>query len=256
MSYSILATSRTPALIIYVIDISASMSLPLDETSLDKNQKSKIDIVYDALQLVFNKMVFRSTKGVIVSPRYRVAILGYSDQVIMGSDGVVSIADQVKKGIPKFNILRTTDTALAFKTVENILIAERPNMADCPAPLVCHLTDGIYTGDDPQPIIRRIMNMDFADGKVLVENIYISNEVLKSQIEDPKRWAGITKKTKLASDYAEKLREMSSLIPESYRMMMLENNYKLSPDAVMMFPGMTPEFVSMGFQMSTCTPIV
>jgi len=37
--------------------------------------------------------------------------------------------------------------------------------------------------------------------------------------------------------------------------MMLESGYTLSPDAVMMLPGMSPELVEMGFVMSMSTPV-
>ena len=48
---------------------------------------------------------------------------------------------------------------------------------------------------------------------------------------------------------------MSSPIPESYRAMMLENNYHLAPDSLMLLPGISPELVAMGFQMSAATPV-
>ena len=57
------------------------------------------------------------------------------------------------------------------------------------------------------------------------------------------------------SDYAIELLEMSSAVPDSYRAMMLENNYHLGTGAVMMLPGTSPELVAMGFQMSAATPV-
>ena len=37
--------------------------------------------------------------------------------------------------------------------------------------------------------------------------------------------------------------------------MMQESNYSLNPGALMLLPGMTPELVAMGFQMSAATPV-
>jgi hypothetical protein len=117
------------------------------------------------------------------------------------------------------------------------------------------MTDGENTGADPEPIAKRIMEMAVPDGNVLVENIFISDDILPQPIADPTQWAGILPDTKLMKDHARKLRAMSSTVPESYRAMMLENNYHLDPKAVMMLPGINPELVAMGFQMSAATPV-
>ncbi|MGC9084222.1 MAG: hypothetical protein ACP5ME_13735, partial [Anaerolineae bacterium] len=111
------------------------------------------------------------------------------------------------------------------------------------------------TGADPEPIVRRIMAMHVPDGNVLVENIFISEAILKESITDPRRWEGVRPGSKLQTDYARKLRAMSSPLPPSYRAMMREEGYNLADDAVMMIPGMTPELVQMGFVMSMSTPI-
>jgi hypothetical protein len=99
------------------------------------------------------------------------------------------------------------------------------------------------------------MEMSVPDGKILVENIFLSTNLLEDEKIDVKNWAGITPETKLLNEYAEKLRGMSSPIPESYQMMMKENGYRLNKEALMMFPGTSPDLVAMGFQMSAATPI-
>ena len=65
------ATAQTPALIIYALDVSASMNEPLGD-------KRRIEVITDALSAALRKMVFRSTKGTHVSPRYRVAMIASS----------------------------------------------------------------------------------------------------------------------------------------------------------------------------------
>ncbi len=139
--------------------------------------------------------------------------------------------------------------------MEKLLQAELPNLRACPAPLVCHMTDGEYTGADPEPIVRRIMQMAVPDGNVLVENIFMSEKVLPQPIEDPTRWPGIDAKTKLTNEYARKLRAMSSPLPQSYRAILMENGYQLAAGALMLLPGHTPELVALGFQMSAATPV-
>jgi hypothetical protein len=117
------------------------------------------------------------------------------------------------------------------------------------------MTDGEFTGDDPEKIVERIKQMRTHDGAVLVENIFISDKIINENIPDPRQWQGITAKSPLANEYAEKLRNMSSILPESYRIMMQESGYRIDLGACMMLPGMTKELVEMGFVMSSATPV-
>lgn len=248
MTYDILATSQTPALIIYALDVSGSMASKL-------NGRPRIDVVMDALSATLQQMVFRCTKGGQISPRYRIAMYAYSDQVYDILGGVMTIDQVANLGVPDLSTMRTTSTDLVFQEVEELLKRELPNLNNCPAPLVCHMTDGEYTGADPEPVVRRIMSMGNSDGNVLVENIFISDDLLSEPIHNPAEWAGITTETRLRNKYAAKLRSMSSPLPESYRIMMAESGYGLAPGAAMMLPGMSPELVEMGFVMSMSTPV-
>jgi hypothetical protein len=248
MPYEKLATAEAPALVVYVLDVSASMGQPL-------GARRRIDVVADALQAALARMVFRSTKGVRVSPRYRLALFAYSDHVYDLLDGVQTITEVAPRGLPALAPRRTTDTARAFLEVERLLARELPGHGDGPAPLVCHMTDGDYTGDDPEPVAQRIRRMATADGEVLVENIFVSDGVLAEPLADPRRWPGVQPSTSLGSPYAETLRRLSSPPPEGYRQVMLEEGYQIAPDALMLLPGASPELVEMGFVMSTATPI-
>lgn len=245
-SYEIEATSTTPALIIYLLDVSLSMNQALGE-------KRRVEVVTDALRTALHTMVFRSTKGTRISPRYRVAMLAYSTHVYDLLDGIKTINEIAQLGVPALSPMRTTETAKAFEEAERILQTELPNLQNCPAPLVCHLTDGENTGDDPEPIVRRIMQMSVPDGNVLVENIFISEGLLPHPITDPLSWPGILPTTKFNNAYAQKLQALSSPLPSSYRKMMLEMGYAMSPDALMMLPCTDPQLVQLGFQMSAAT---
>ncbi|HPL81398.1 MAG TPA: vWA domain-containing protein [Anaerolineaceae bacterium] len=248
MSYSILATSQTPALIIYALDVSGSMSLKL-------NGRPRIEVVMDALSATLQQMVFRCTKGAQISPRYRIAMYAYSDQVYDILGGIMTIDQVAALGVPVLSVMRTTATDLVFQEIEALLHRELPHMQNCPAPLVCHMTDGEFTGADPQPIVERIKAMGNNDGNVLVENIFISDNILPYAVPDPSVWGGVDDRTQLNGKYAHKLRSMSSRLPEGYRVMMSENGYAIQPNAYMMLPGMSPELVQMGFVMSMSTPV-
>ncbi len=248
MPYEVLATSKTPALIIYVLDVSASMSQFLGE-------KRRIEVVMDALQVTLERMVFLSTKGGKVSPRYRIAMFAYSDHVYDLLDGIKTIDQVAHLGIPELSTMRSTDTARALLEVEKLLQKELPNIETCSAPLVCHMTDGEFTGANPEPIVQRIMQMRNLDGNVLFENIFISDKLLPDPIADVQAWPGILNDTELTNQYAIKLRTMSSPLPENYRVMMLENGYQMAEGALMMMPGMSSELIEMGFVMSMSTPV-
>lgn len=248
MAYDILATSQTPALIIYALDVSGSMDAQL-------NGRTRIEVVMDALSAALQQIVFRCTKGGQISPRYRIAMFAYSDQVFDILNGVMTIDQVANLGVPELSTMRATNTDLVFREVERLIQNELPNLNNCPAPLVCHMTDGEFNGTDPEATVRRIMAMGNSDGNVLVENIFISDDIISERITDPTNWRGVTYNTNMKNTYANKLRSMSSPLPESYRIMMAESGYNLDPGAVMMLPGMSPDLVEMGFVMSMSTPV-
>jgi hypothetical protein len=247
MAYSVLATSRTPALILYLLDVSGSMGQPLAG-------KRRIDVVLEALGAALRQMVYRSTKGTRVAPRYRVGMIAYSDHVYDLLNGITTVDQVARLGVPQLSTMQRTDTAKAFAYVENLLAHELPNMRECPAPLICHMTDGQYSEGDPEPIVRRIMQMSVPDGPVLVENIFISDQILANSTNDPHSWPGILPSTALVDQYAQKLRSISSTLPDGYHRLMQEAGYKLAQGALMMLPGENSELVKMGFVMSTATP--
>ncbi|MBX3065689.1 MAG: vWA domain-containing protein [Anaerolineae bacterium] len=248
MPYTAVATSTTPVLIIYLLDISGSMSQPLGD-------KRRVEIVSDALQEIATEMVARSTKGESVSPRYRLAIYAYESQVHDVLGGIRTIDQFVRDGVPEFSPRGGTNTAGAFLAAEQLLNQELPYMQGHPAPLICHMTDGEYQGDDPTPIVQRIMGMGTGDGNVLVENIFISDKILKQPVDDVFSWPGVINESDLATDYARALVRMSSPIPDSYHGEMLEFGYQLQPGAPMMFPAQNKELIRMAFTMSGATPV-
>ncbi len=248
MAYTAVATSTTPVLIIYLLDISGSMSQPLGD-------RKRVEIVSDALQEIALEMVARSTKGEIVSPRYRLAIYAYESTVHDVLGGIRTIDQFVRDGVPEFGPRGGTNTAAAFLAAEQLLQQELPYMQGHPAPLVCHMTDGEYQGDDPSPIAQRIMNLSTSDGNVLIENIFISDKILRTPVAEPDKWPGLVNEADLANDYARTLLRMSSPIPASYLNEMQEFGYQLQTGAPMLFPGQSRDLIRMAFTMSGATPV-
>jgi Mg-chelatase subunit ChlD len=236
MSHIVEATSTSPALIIYLIDISGSMKEVLDGSQ-------KVEHVNQAIERVLRKMVQRSTKGEIISPRYRLAMIAYSDQPMDILGGIQTIDQVAAKGKPKLSANARTDTAAAFGMARDILRAELPNLNGCPAPMVCHLTGGQYTGNDPEPIAQEIMQMSNDDGNVLVENIYVGPDLTKQPISNINSWPGVMDASELNNQYAQKLFRMSSLLPDSYANMIGEEEYTLQPGSRMLIPGTNKELI-------------
>lgn len=248
--YQTLATSNTPALIIYVIDISGSMASPM-------GNRTRISYVKDVLQSTFAQMIQRSLRQGQIHPRYNVGMIAYSGEVFDIFDGVKSISDLKDEGVPSLSPQTSTRTAKAFRYVKKLLEDHIQYDQNNPAPLICHITDAEYwdVEDDPLPIIKEIMSLSVPDGNVLVENILISDEMLVGPIDTLNTWEGIRNASDLNSEYAKVLFEASSRIPESYRASMLAQGFNLASDAKLLFPGHIPDFMRLGFALSAVTGV-
>jgi len=247
--YTTLATSETPALILFLLDVSASMERTM-------GNKRRLDVALQSLRQAADAMIFRSTKGKLISPRYHIGVLAYSTEVVDVLDGIHPVDKArglLEERLEQIVTQQGTDTAKAFYWTARILRESLHKAYFSPAPLIVHLTDGEYTGDDPAPFAYWLKRLRVADGYVLIQNIYIS-DVFAGEIRDFKTWKGIQENTPLQDNYARKLREMSSLIPDSYLQYLREfMGSQLLPHSYMLFPGHTPEFIRYGFQMSAAT---
>lgn len=248
MSYTVAATSKTPALVIYLVDASASMATAVGRVS-------RVELLMKSFQKIAYRMIQRSTKGTIIASRYRIAIFAYNNQAIDILDGIKTISEVGEIGLPQFVPMGQTNTAAAFLAVEKLLIEEISNLSWSPAPLVCHITDGEYTGEDPMPIAKRIMELSVPDGNVLIENIFLGESLQVEPILRINEWAGISDESQLQDSYAKKLFHMSSIIPERHRMVMQEMGYSLKSGSRMMIPGDHIDVIDLGFSMSGATPI-
>lgn len=252
MLYQALATTNSPALVIYLLDVSKSMDEQFDGAS-------KISHVNESLNKVISQMVERSTKGELIAKRYHIAMSAYSDTSNDLLGGIMTIDEIARKGRLELNTLSLTDTAAAFAWARDLLKSELPKRNGHnpvhPTPMVCHLTDGYYTGDDPEPIAREIMQMTSDDGNVLIENIYIGPNMTKQPISDSRGWPGIFDVDELSDPYAQKLFNMSSPLPETYAdFINIEAGYNLKPNSKMLIPGNNKELIELAFAMSGLTP--
>lgn len=191
-------------------------------------------------------MIQRSTKGTAISPRYHVAMFAYSSQVFDLLGGIKTIDELAKLGIPQLTALDTTDTARAFSLIKKLLITELPKYAESPAPIILHITDGGFTGDDPTPIVEDICNMSVTDGKVLLANVYISPPQKENVFLCPNntQWVNI---------HEERLFNMSSTFPDAYRAAYDEFGFQVPAGAKMYIRGYIPEVFELLLPISSVT---
>jgi uncharacterized protein YegL len=246
--YHLTANADQPAFIVYLIDLSGSM---------EENCGSvrRIDVVAKALERTRRKMIARSRRGDDVRPRYAVSMLGYSTTVTDLLKGVKTIDELEVMKMPELHPQGSTNTGAAFQAAHKLLLQHLPKIQDCPAPLVCHLTDGVANvGDRSTEIAEEIKKLTTSDGHVLVENIYIGDQLLNQPIAEPKKWPGVLKAEELQNEHALKLWQMASPLPASYAAEMSESEgYSMQAGAKMLIPAEVPEMIELAFAMSSAT---
>lgn len=248
--YETVATSETPALIVYVIDVSASMN----EVLPSGGGKAKIALVQDAIQRSLRVMMRRSMKGEVISERYGIVLLTYSEDVTNVYGGVTSIAEALKKPLPQLLTRTRTNTTLAFSEALRILKANLRHVANCPAPMVCHLTDGLRNeGGNARQIVDDIRALRNRDGNFLVENIFVGDQLTHTPVGDIRQWPGVLNPADLVNDYLRELYEYSSPLPASYARELTNYGYNLQPGVKMLIPAESPDLVELAFAMAGAT---
>ncbi len=242
------ATTLTPALIVYLIDASDSMNEPCGEVT-------RIDMVNKALRATIKDMVRRSMRDGVVQRRYKLAIFAYSTKVIDVLGGIRDLPELLRTGVPELSAGGVTDTAAGFEKVEELLKESLPQFHHSPAPLVCHLTDGVFTTTDPAPVIGRIQAMAVGDGNVLVENVYVADNMLRRPVHNWEQWAGVLRENELVDDYARYLWNLSSRLPETYRQNINNYGYHLQSGAALFFPGANSDLVRLAFVITAATQL-
>lgn len=247
-TYTKPATSLTPALVIYLIDASDSMNQSCGDTS-------KIEIANKALRVTMRDLWRRSMRDGMPQRRYKVAIFAYSTKIIDVLGGIVDLPDLLQYGVPQWGASGVTDMAAAFAAVETLLEQHLAEFQRSPAPLICHITDAVFTTTDPSPIINRIRQMSVEDGPVLIEHIYVAERILHKSVRDWNQWPGIRRESELVDKYARFLFALSSPLPEIYRLNMNNYGYHLEPGTVMFFPGVQHDLIRLAFATSIATQL-
>ena len=97
--------------------------------------------------------------------------------------------------------------------------------------------------------------MHVEDGPVLVENVYVEDNMLRKPIRDWHKWGGILKADQLQSEYAKFLFNLSSPLPESYRQNINNYGYTFQPGSALFFPGAHDDLLRLAFAISAATQL-
>jgi len=252
--YSIPATADSPAHIVYLLDSSGSMANTLNGTP-------RIDLLFEAFKEILDRMLDKSYKGgEVYRPRYKIAVITYSDETVddLTEGGFVDLKAFWDAGLPRITPGGNTNTAGAFTRAYQILqvLQNDPEVYDkCPAPLVCHVTDGKYTTANPQQIVEQVKSLRLKDGPVLVENLFIADNLVPP-ISDVTKWGGLNPNdvSLLQDRYAATLFHMSSSLPESYAAVMEDEGFSIRSGSKMMYPGQHSSLIKLAFVASGATP--
>lgn len=247
-NYTIEATAASPGLYIFLLDISHSMLEPLASGT------PKLRIVQEAYKRTMQIMLRRCLKGEVVSERYGVILLGYGETVVDYYGRLLSIREAAAKSLDlNIQTQAATNTALGFRHVKELLKRHLPNTEGCPAPVICHITDGMFTpGGDPSPVVYEIQQMGNSDGRVLIENVYVGDNLTKTPINDAYSWPG-AHRDDLVDDYVKVLWDISSPLPKSYAENLANEGFSMNEGSRMLFPGASLELVELAFVTSTAT---
>ncbi len=258
-NYTKLATSDTPAHIVYVLDASGTMGNALEG-------RTRAEWLSEALTQALDNMIDRSYDDEIYRPRYRIAVITYANDVdaTLTKNGFVDVKEFWDEGIPEFKPGGETNTAKALEKAYEILVtllSDPKIKKDCPAPLVCHVTDGEFnTGGDPKHIAEKIKKLYCDDGYVLFQNLFITDNLLATPINDVNSWEGFTSSSADQyfkgdrKNYAVTLFDMSSTLPESYASVIQDHTFKLRAGSRMMYPGTSFDLIKLALVTSMSTP--
>lgn len=257
MPYKNLANSDHPATLLYLVDISGSMDAPMPDG------KKRIEVAKDAIQTTYASMISRSLRQGQIHPRYRVGMIAYTDELydVYNEKGSILTIKEIKdEGVPPITPQKWTNMAKAFRYAAHLLKEDiqkwsKKWLDECPPPMVINLTDCEYTEETEDPVqsAKQVMEISVPDGNVLVENIFITDQVSLPNT-NAKDWQGYKSDESTGDPYGDKLLAMSSLLPTSYAQIMREQaGLKIRDGSSMMFPGISADFIKTGFVMSIVT---
>lgn len=272
MTYEAEISRANPALFLFLIDQSGSM----DERMV--SGRTKAEFVADVLNRTLFQLVTICTKAEGVRGYFELGVVGYGGERVVsgfgaalsaesihpiaaieqhplrieerrrkqddGAGGVVELPEKFPVWFDPTNDGGTPMCAALTRTAE--LLAEW-----CDAhprsypPTLLHVTDGVSTDGDPEPIAGHLRQLQTDDGQVLLFNLHVTTGADRPIILPDNE-------TTLPDEYASLLYRMSSVLPESFQRAAAKKDYRVSASSRgFMYNARSPEFVVDFFEIGT-----
>lgn len=255
-------SSATPGYIIFLVDQSGSMQESYTEG------KTRAEFTSLVINSTINELINTNMDGEKVKDRVFISMIGYggssslavddirSDYLSSFADNPLKI-DNIKKKIsdgagglveidvqmpvfiePKANGLTPMADALSFaKELIEGWLQKKP---DNPAPIIINISDGLpYTGDSIDSamnnaisISKQIMNINSSDGNPLIFNCHLGEGQTQSFNE---------KEGELSDEQAKFLFNISSEIPDSYRVAAAKHDFIIKDKSRVFVSNAKPE---------------
>ena len=251
MSYEKLVSRAAPGLINVVLDDSGSMSDNLPGTS-----DPKYKWVERYFGIILQELLARSNdvRGdtVVVKPRYYVHTILYGSHPQLWGSEEMDIETTVEKYTQEGNSLGLggklggTDAEAAHRQAYEYLqkaVADEKFTHSFP-PMLFHLTDSM-SSTDASAIAEQIKQLSTSDGNVLMVNAFIGTQT-NLNYQGPEDFPGYCDVDEAGpSDDNIRMFNMSSEVPESIRMYLIENGIfpKLREGARLFFDVRTKEML-------------
>lgn len=263
------ADSDSPALIIFLLDLSRSMFI---FTTVD--EQIRFQIALNVINETIQELIQRCRKSFGIRPRYHVAVFGYHQNTIdlltphaqrVAGENNTHCPANVAQGIHPIGALEeltfdiasiakitpigkteeehplgVTHMTQAFAHIHRLLKQNIQTYQNSHPPFIFHITDGANTdGLNVVEQFKALTSMSTDYGNVLVSTAYVADNLLSTPISQ--KWPGIDDTTTFDTEranIASELRKISSRIPAKYLAYLHQKQYtRFSPNSYLFFPG-------------------
>ncbi|MGL4552415.1 MAG: VWA domain-containing protein [Gemmataceae bacterium] len=245
MPYTAEISRANPTCFLFLIDQSRSML----ELMPGGGQRTKAEVVADAVNHLLYTLVLRCVWGNSVLDRFHVGVVGYGVAVTTAYGGALAGRDLVPVGELARSQLRfemkpppggtvparfpvwfepagdgKTPMCEAMKQASRVVAGFVAAHPDCFPPIVINVTDGKPTDGNPLADAEAIKQLSSTDGEVLLFNLHVSSDAaVKIEFPDAENV--------LPDNYARLLFRMSSRLPPSMVQNAQQSGMRVGPNA-------------------------
>lgn len=251
MSYTAEISRKNPSCFLFLVDQSGSMA---DGWSGNTNRK-KADELATIMNRLLQNIVLKCAKSEGIRDYFYVGVIGYGNQTVNSAfngvlagkdmipistiainpakieertkkvdDGAGGLIDSTIKLPIWFEPVANGNTPMCQALTQAQVIAQKW-IDDHPTsfpPTIFNLTDGEATDGDPFLAAEQLKSVSGSDGNVLLFNIHLSSQKSDNPIEFADSVDG------LPDDFARRLFQMSSILPERIRNIAKNEGCKIS----------------------------